>query len=108
MFAGGYEPRIYFGENSPRLLHRRQGRRAGATSSSTSRRARASSPTNNTYDGEDGVPVGGLFNKLLYAIKFGEPNIVLSSRVNENSKILYDRDPRDARAEGRAVADRRR
>ena len=54
------------------------------------------------------MPVGGLFNKLLYAIKFGEPNIVLSSRVNENSKILYDRAPRERVAEGRAVADRRR
>jgi uncharacterized membrane protein (UPF0182 family) len=35
-----------------------------------------------------------LFNKLLYAMKFSEPNIVLSSRVNPYSKILYDRDPR--------------
>ena len=46
-----------------------------------------------TYDGADGVAVGGFFNKLLYAIKFGEPNIMLSSRVNENSKILYERQP---------------
>ena len=28
-------------------------------------------------------------------MKFGEPNIVLSGRVNENSKILYDRNPRE-------------
>ena len=28
-------------------------------------------------------------------MKFGEPNFLLSSRVNENSKILYDRDPRE-------------
>ena len=41
------------------------------------------------------MPVGSLFNKLLYAVKFSEPNIVLSSRVNQNSKILYDRAPRD-------------
>ena len=40
------------------------------------------------------MPVGGFFNKLLYAVKFSEPNIVLSSRVNENSKIIYDREPR--------------
>jgi uncharacterized membrane protein (UPF0182 family) len=53
------------------------------------------SPQNNTYAGEAGVPVGGLFNKLLYAVKFGEPNIVLSDRVNEASKIIYDRGPKN-------------
>jgi hypothetical protein len=47
-----------------------------------------------TYDGDGGVPVGGLFHKLLYAVKFSEPNFLLSSRVNENSKVLYDRNPR--------------
>ena len=41
------------------------------------------------------MPIGGLFNKLMYAVKFSEPNIVLSSRVNENSRILYDRVPRE-------------
>ena len=28
-------------------------------------------------------------------MKFGEPNIVLSARVNANRKVLYDRDPRE-------------
>ena len=49
----------------------------------------------NTYTGEDGVGVGNIFRKLLYAVKFGDANILLSSRVNENSKILYDRSPRE-------------
>ena len=47
-----------------------------------------------TYGGKGGVEIGGLFNKVLYAIKFSEPNFVLSSLVNENSKVLYDRNPR--------------
>ena len=51
--------------------------------------------TQNTYDGKGGVPIGNAFNKLLYAFKFAEPNIFLSSRVNSESKILYDREPRD-------------
>ncbi|UPK73974.1 UPF0182 family protein [Nocardioidaceae bacterium SCSIO 66511] len=50
--------------------------------------------TQNTYDGEGGVGIGSTFRQLLYAAKFGEPNILLSSRVNSESKILYDRDPR--------------
>ena len=49
----------------------------------------------NTYAGKDGVGVGNIFRKLLYAVHFGDANIMLSSRVNENSKILYDRSPRE-------------
>ncbi|UYM06083.1 UPF0182 family membrane protein [Solicola gregarius] len=52
------------------------------------------SSTQNTYDGKGGVEVGSTFRQLLYAAKFGEPNILLSGRVNSDSKILYDRDPR--------------
>ena len=43
------------------------------------------------------MPVGSLFNKALYAFKFGEPNIVLSRRVHTDSKILYAREPRARR-----------
>ncbi|WP_043630531.1 UPF0182 family membrane protein [Nonomuraea candida] len=50
---------------------------------------------NTTYTGATGVPVGSFFNRLLYAAKYGEANIVLSGDVNENSKILYVRNPRD-------------
>jgi uncharacterized protein len=46
-----------------------------------------------TYDGGGGVGVGGFFHKLMYAIKFGDSNILLSSRVNHDSRVLYYRDP---------------
>ena len=39
--------------------------------------------------------VGSTFRKLLYAVKFGDPNFLLSERVNENSKVLYIRNPRE-------------
>ena len=41
------------------------------------------------------MPVGSLFHRLLFAVKFQEHNILLSNLVNSESKILYDRDPRD-------------
>ncbi|MCW2747149.1 MAG: hypothetical protein JWP10_291 [Nocardioidaceae bacterium] len=95
-------PRIYFGEQSP--SYSIVGRPSGAApievdiprggSGATTKDTKANA-TQNTYDGTGGVPIGGLFRQALYAFKFGEPNIVLSSRVNENSKILYDRSPRD-------------
>ena len=47
-----------------------------------------------TYAGKGGVPVGSFLNKLLYAVKFGQPKIVLSNGVNKDSRIMYDRDPK--------------
>jgi uncharacterized membrane protein (UPF0182 family) len=50
---------------------------------------------NSTYDGEGGVPIGSTLNQLLYSAKFWNSSILLSGRVNEESKIIYDRHPRD-------------
>ncbi|WP_422743651.1 UPF0182 family protein [Micromonospora sp. WMMD754] len=48
-----------------------------------------------TYTGEGGVKVGSFPRRLLYAIKEQETNFLLSEAVNENSKLLYVRNPRD-------------
>ena len=48
-----------------------------------------------TYDGEGGVDIGNVFNRAAYALKYQEINLILSDRVNSESKILYDRDPRE-------------
>jgi uncharacterized membrane protein (UPF0182 family) len=95
-------PRIYFGEQSPSysIVGRPKGEapvevdipRGGTAASSKDTKADA---TQNTYDGKGGVPIGNVFTKALYAFKFAQPNIFLSSRVNSASKILYDREPRD-------------
>lgn len=47
-----------------------------------------------TYDGKGGVPIGNIFAKAAYAIKYQELNLILSDRVGEDSKIIYQRDPR--------------
>lgn len=48
-----------------------------------------------TYSGEGGVKIGSFPRRLLYSIKEQEPNFLLSEAVNENSKLLYVRNPRD-------------
>jgi uncharacterized membrane protein (UPF0182 family) len=48
----------------------------------------------NTYDGEGGVSVGSFFRRLTYAIHYRERNFLLSNSVNDASKVLYVRDPR--------------
>lgn len=47
-----------------------------------------------TYTGSGGVNVGNWANRLAYAIQYQELNLLLSDRVGAESKILYDRDPR--------------
>src|SRR5215203_5661345 len=50
---------------------------------------------NNTYDGEGGVSIGGFFRQLTFAIYYRERNFLLSGEVNDESKVLYVRDPRE-------------
>ena len=94
MFKGGYQPRIYYGEDSPNYSI--VGKAPNGKDIELDRtNNEGSNAVNNTYTGKTGVHVGSLFNRLLYAVKFSDPNIVLSKLVNQNSRILYDRSPRE-------------
>ncbi|WP_224275719.1 UPF0182 family membrane protein [Nocardioides lacusdianchii] len=90
----GYETRVYFGEQSPSYSIVGLDPDGGPVEFDLPRGDRSEEDVATTYDGEAGVPIGNLFNQLLYAVRFSEPNLLLSSRVHENSKILYDRNPR--------------
>ncbi|MEV4492419.1 UPF0182 family protein [Micromonospora coxensis] len=48
-----------------------------------------------TYTGEGGVEIGSFTRRLLYSIKEQESNFLLSEAVNDNSRLLYVRNPRD-------------
>src|SRR3954452_16510797 len=50
---------------------------------------------NNTYTGKGGVEIGSFFRQLTFAIYYRERNFLLSGAVNDDSKVLYVRDPRD-------------
>ncbi|WP_238154436.1 UPF0182 family protein [Ornithinimicrobium sufpigmenti] len=94
---GDYEPRIYFGENSPpysivggpedgpdrELDYPASGGGAGT------------GEVRNTYQGDGGVPMGDMLRRLAYAIKYREVNILLSDSINSESQMLDHREPRD-------------
>ena len=90
--TGGYESRVYYGEQSPDYSI--VGKVAGAADVELDLGNESDSGTATTYSGKGGVAVGSVFRKVLYAVKFGDPNFLLSERVNENSKVLYIRNPR--------------
>lgn len=87
------QPRIYFGELSPTFSI--VGGPAGSPPIELDYPDDAS-PTgqvNNTYQGNGGVSVGSLFNRLLFATKFQDSNILLTDLINPESRIMWDRDP---------------
>ncbi len=77
------QPRVYFGEDSPAysIVHTTQDEIDGAGGASYS------------YTGSGGVSVGSEFRRVLFALRFGDRNILLSSSLTSKSRILYYRDP---------------
>ena len=70
------------------------------------------------YEGESGIPIGGLFHKLLFSLRFRAFNVLISRQLTPDSRILihrniservetlapflmYDRDPYMVISEGR-------
>ena len=47
------------------------------------------------YDGDGGIPLGSLFNKALFALRFGAVQIVLSDDIGADSRILFNRSIRE-------------
>jgi len=48
-------------------------------------------PVYTHYDGEGGVPLRSFFRRLLYAWRFWDINILISSEINPDSRIQYHR-----------------
>jgi hypothetical protein len=92
---GKFEPRIYFGENVPDYSIIGGPKTDTPVEFDYPDDASANGQKNYTYTGKGGVPMGGLLNKLLFAIQYQEQRIVLSSLINAESKILYNRSPRE-------------
>jgi uncharacterized membrane protein (UPF0182 family) len=51
--------------------------------------------TKYTYDGSGGVSLSSWFNRLVFALHYGERNFLFSDAVGANSKIIFNRNPRD-------------
>ena len=90
---GEFQPRIYFGENVPDYSIIGGAKGGDATELDYPDDKSANGQKNYTYTGKGGVPMGSLFTRLLFAIKYQEQRIVLSNLINSDSKILFNRNP---------------
>lgn len=90
---GDFEPRVYFGEYSPEysIVGAPEGTAPVELDYPTG--TDGASETKTTFEGDGGPSVGSVFNRLIYALKFQSEQILFSDNINEESQILYDRDP---------------
>ncbi len=44
------------------------------------------------YDGDDGVGLGSIWRRAAFALRFAEPNLLISSEIGSESRILFNRD----------------
>ncbi len=90
---GDFEPRVYFGETSP--AYSIVGAPDGTDPVELDYPAGGENEreTRTTFEGDGGPKLDNVFTKLVYALKFQSEQIFLSEAVNDESQILYDRNP---------------
>ena len=102
------EPRL-LRRGQPRLLDRRQDRRARADVELDLGAAGGNTEDTNltTYDGEGGVPVDSFLDQVLYAVQVRRPQLRALRAGQRQQQGALHRAAGRARGEGRAVADAR-
>lgn len=84
------QPRLYFGENFTSseysIVDSKQSELDFPTQTGTS---------NFHYSDGGGIPLGGFLDRIAFAIREGDPNLILSGLIQPRSKILIYRDVAD-------------
>jgi uncharacterized protein len=90
---GDFEPRIYFGMNSP--TYSIVGGPEGAEPLEFDYPAGVDGQreTYTTFAGDGGPNVGNIVSRIAYALKFQSEQILLSDAINPESQVLYNRNP---------------
>ncbi|WP_306835032.1 UPF0182 family membrane protein [Catenuloplanes nepalensis] len=90
------QPRVYYGEQTREEANDYAivGSASEGDNAEFDRPGAGNTNTYYTYTGAGGIPIGSLTRRLLYAVKNAETNFLLSDAVNDNSRLMYVRDPR--------------
>ncbi|MDP9023556.1 MAG: UPF0182 family protein [Actinomycetota bacterium] len=79
-------PGVYFGE-----LHGNYSIVRGADEELDFEASDTGEAQTTVYDGLGGVPVGGPLQRLAFALRFADPNLVLSGLIQPESRIIFER-----------------
>ncbi|MBF6174729.1 UPF0182 family protein [Nocardia blacklockiae] len=85
------QPRIYYGE----MIAKSDADYAIVGGNGQPPREYDTGTSQYTYTGSGGVPISNWFNRLAFAAKYAERNILFSGAIGSDSKIIYNRNPRD-------------
>ncbi|TGO06159.1 UPF0182 family membrane protein [Serinibacter arcticus] len=90
---GDYEPRIYFGQQSPdySIVGAPEGTAPWEVDYPSDE---SEGEVLSTYTGDGGPVISNPILRAFYALRFGSQEILFSDRVTNESQVLYDRDPR--------------
>ncbi|SNR29970.1 hypothetical protein SAMN06264365_101778 [Actinoplanes regularis] len=89
------QPRIYFGEQSSEYAIVGQTDPNKNVEFDRPQEQNTDASVNYTYEGKGGVPIGSFMRRLVFAIENTESNFLLSDAVNEDSRLMYIREPRE-------------
>ena len=87
------QPRIYFGETyePDRPVIVRSGAQAQEIDFPGTEEGGSADNRYNNYEGEAGVEISGILNRLAFALRYGDLNILISSQINPDSRVLMQR-----------------
>ncbi|MEV6298303.1 UPF0182 family protein [Actinoplanes sp. NPDC051861] len=89
------QPRIYYGEQSSEYAIVGQSDPEKHVEFDRPQEQNTDASVLYTYEGKGGVEIGSFFRRLVFAIKNTESNFLLSDAVNDNSRLMYTRTPRE-------------
>jgi uncharacterized membrane protein (UPF0182 family) len=85
----GNGQRVYFGERSdvPFVVVRSGARELDYQGTATSDQEQVT----NQYQGEGGIPIGGFFQRALFAWRYKDVNLLISGLIHDDSRIMINR-----------------
>ena len=87
------EPRIYFGELTNNWVVTSTGTREFDYPVDTDDESGDDAET--VWQGTTGVGIGNLFTRALFALRFGDLNLLISDQLTDESQVLFDRGIRE-------------
>lgn len=88
-----HEPRIYYGERSGDWVVVGAPKGTPAVELDTPTGGEGRTESRYTYEGKGGVRIGNYLTRTMFAVRHGDINLLLSERVNSESKLLMNRVP---------------
>lgn len=80
------EPRVYYSEDLPGFAI------ANTKTPEIDYQSQQGEDKTSNYQGKGGVPLSSALKRLAFFVRFSDPNIVFSSEVTPQSRILFNRD----------------